>query len=110
MVARRNGVQVDGITLWMLGGAARLHSRGRDPRSGTAHRRRGSAHQSAGRRCARRRRRRVDALQASGLMVERFTTGTGRGPPARASARGNNGGPDAVSQPDSGTTATGQAA
>ncbi|WP_265566222.1 site-2 protease family protein [Streptomyces hygroscopicus] len=26
VVARRNGVQVDGITLWMLGGAARLHS------------------------------------------------------------------------------------
>ncbi|EST36626.1 site-2 protease family protein [Streptomyces roseochromogenus] len=31
VVARRNGVQVDGITLWMLGGAARLHSEAPTP-------------------------------------------------------------------------------
>ncbi|GAB1333859.1 site-2 protease family protein [Streptomyces sp. E-15] len=31
VVARRNGVQVDGITLWMLGGAARLHSEAATP-------------------------------------------------------------------------------
>ncbi|MGW2033887.1 site-2 protease family protein [Streptomyces sp. NPDC001761] len=31
VVARRNGVQVDGITLWMLGGAARLHSEATTP-------------------------------------------------------------------------------
>jgi Zn-dependent protease len=31
IVARRNGVQVDGITLWMLGGAARLHSEAPTP-------------------------------------------------------------------------------
>ncbi|MFF7356415.1 site-2 protease family protein [Streptomyces filipinensis] len=31
LVARRNGVQVDGITLWMLGGAARLHSEAATP-------------------------------------------------------------------------------
>ncbi|SDN49556.1 Zn-dependent protease (includes SpoIVFB) [Streptomyces sp. cf386] len=31
IVARRNGVKVDGITLWMLGGVARLHSDARTP-------------------------------------------------------------------------------
>ncbi|MET8247664.1 site-2 protease family protein [Streptomyces sp. NPDC005202] len=31
VVARRNGVQVDGITLWMLGGAARLHTEAPTP-------------------------------------------------------------------------------
>lgn len=31
VVARRNGVEVDGITLWMLGGVARLHSEARTP-------------------------------------------------------------------------------
>ncbi|MGW3151828.1 site-2 protease family protein [Streptomyces sp. NPDC001177] len=31
VVARRNGVQVDGITLWMLGGAARLHDEAPTP-------------------------------------------------------------------------------
>ncbi|WP_055491110.1 site-2 protease family protein [Streptomyces sp. TP-A0356] len=31
VVARRNGVQVDGITLWMLGGAARLHNESPTP-------------------------------------------------------------------------------
>ncbi|MEU5591826.1 site-2 protease family protein [Streptomyces sp. NPDC020298] len=31
VVARRNGVQVDGITLWMLGGAARLHGEAPTP-------------------------------------------------------------------------------
>lgn len=31
VVARRNGVQVDGITLWMLGGVARLHSEAPTP-------------------------------------------------------------------------------
>lgn len=31
IVARRNGVEVDGITLWMLGGVARLHSEARSP-------------------------------------------------------------------------------
>ncbi|MEU6607045.1 site-2 protease family protein [Streptomyces shenzhenensis] len=31
VVARRNGVQVDGITLWMLGGAARLHGEAPSP-------------------------------------------------------------------------------
>ncbi|MDN3028987.1 site-2 protease family protein [Streptomyces sp. S.PB5] len=31
VVARRNGVKVDGITLWMLGGVARLHSEARTP-------------------------------------------------------------------------------
>lgn len=31
MVARRNGVEVDGITLWMLGGAARLHGEAPTP-------------------------------------------------------------------------------
>ncbi|CAM5652290.1 MULTISPECIES: site-2 protease family protein [Streptomyces] len=31
VVARRNGVQVDGITLWMPGGAARLHSEAATP-------------------------------------------------------------------------------
>ena len=31
VVARRNGVQFDGITLWMLGGAARLHSEAATP-------------------------------------------------------------------------------
>ncbi|KOV53617.1 peptidase M50 [Streptomyces sp. AS58] len=31
VVARRNDVQVDGITLWMLGGAARLHSEAATP-------------------------------------------------------------------------------
>lgn len=31
VVARRNGVQVDGITLWMLGGAARLRSEAPTP-------------------------------------------------------------------------------
>jgi Zn-dependent protease/predicted transcriptional regulator len=31
IVARRNGVEVDGITLWMLGGVARLHSEARTP-------------------------------------------------------------------------------
>ncbi|MFJ9908814.1 site-2 protease family protein [Streptomyces sp. NPDC101152] len=31
VVARRNGVQVDGITLWMLGGVARLHSEASTP-------------------------------------------------------------------------------
>ncbi|MFS4092964.1 site-2 protease family protein [Streptomyces sp. AF1A] len=31
LVARRNGVRVDGITLWMLGGAARLHSEAATP-------------------------------------------------------------------------------
>lgn len=31
VVAHRNGVEVDGITLWMLGGAARLHSEAPSP-------------------------------------------------------------------------------
>ncbi|MFD1659260.1 site-2 protease family protein [Streptomyces caeni] len=31
VVARRNGVEVDGITLWMLGGAARLHTEAPTP-------------------------------------------------------------------------------
>ncbi|MEV5909004.1 site-2 protease family protein [Streptomyces chartreusis] len=31
VVAWRNGVEVDGITLWMLGGVARLHSEARSP-------------------------------------------------------------------------------
>ncbi|MET8949039.1 site-2 protease family protein [Streptomyces sp. NPDC004542] len=31
VVARRNGVRVDGITLWMLGGAARLHDEAPTP-------------------------------------------------------------------------------
>ncbi|MFP3987404.1 site-2 protease family protein [Streptomyces sp. E11-3] len=33
VVARRNGVEVDGITLWMLGGVARLRSEAREPRA-----------------------------------------------------------------------------
>lgn len=33
VVARRNGVEVDGITLWMLGGVARLQSEARTPRA-----------------------------------------------------------------------------
>ncbi|MEV0173574.1 site-2 protease family protein [Streptomyces sp. NPDC050803] len=33
IVARRNGVTVDGITLWMLGGVARLHSEAPTPRA-----------------------------------------------------------------------------
>jgi Zn-dependent protease len=31
IVAQRNGVQVDGITLWLLGGVARLRSEARTP-------------------------------------------------------------------------------
>lgn len=33
IVAQRNGVRVDGITLWMLGGVARLHSEAPTPRA-----------------------------------------------------------------------------